>query len=44
MAADGRKRLNYPLLRDETCFFLAVDFDKAGWQEDRPHFSKRVVG
>src|SRR4029450_718532 len=24
----------YPLLLDETCFFIAVDFDKAGWQED----------
>ncbi len=24
----------YPLLRDETCFFLAVDFDKADWRED----------
>lgn len=24
----------YPLLLDETCFFLAIDFDKAGWQED----------
>ncbi|MGH9222144.1 MAG: TOTE conflict system archaeo-eukaryotic primase domain-containing protein, partial [Vicinamibacterales bacterium] len=24
----------YPLLQDETCFFLAVDFDKAGWRED----------
>src|SRR5688572_5779471 len=24
----------YPLLLDETCFFLAVDFDKAGWQDD----------
>jgi hypothetical protein len=24
----------YPLLLDETCFFLAVDFDKTGWQED----------
>jgi hypothetical protein len=24
----------YPLLVDETCFFLAVDFDKAGWRED----------
>jgi superfamily II DNA or RNA helicase/very-short-patch-repair endonuclease len=28
----------YPLLRDETCFFLAVDFDKAGWQEDATAF------
>jgi hypothetical protein len=24
----------YSLLLDETCFFLAVDFDKAGWQAD----------
>jgi superfamily II DNA or RNA helicase len=24
----------YPLLRDETCWFLAVDFDKHGWRED----------
>ena len=24
----------YPLLEDETCSFLAVDFDGAGWQED----------
>ena len=24
----------YPLLLDETCFFLAVDFDKSGWQDD----------
>jgi superfamily II DNA or RNA helicase/very-short-patch-repair endonuclease len=24
----------YPLLRDETCFFLAVDLDKAQWEED----------
>ena len=21
----------YPMLLDETCFFLAVDFDKSGW-------------
>src|SRR5687768_4407186 len=28
----------YPLLRDETCFFLAVDFDKTGWQEDAAAF------
>ena len=24
----------YPLLKDEKCWFLAVDFDKAGWKED----------
>ncbi len=24
----------YPLLQDETCWFLAVDFDKTGWKED----------
>lgn len=24
----------YPLLADETCWFLAADFDKEGWQED----------
>ena len=28
----------YPLLQDETCFFLAVDFDKAGWSEDAAAF------
>ncbi len=28
----------YPLLQDETCFFLAVDFDKAGWREDATAF------
>lgn len=24
----------YPLLQDETCYFLAVDFDKENWRED----------
>jgi superfamily II DNA or RNA helicase len=24
----------YPMLSDETCWFLAADFDKASWQED----------
>jgi hypothetical protein len=24
----------YPRLADETCFFLAADFDRATWQED----------
>jgi superfamily II DNA or RNA helicase/very-short-patch-repair endonuclease len=28
----------YPLLQDETCFFLVVDFDKAGWREDASAF------
>jgi superfamily II DNA or RNA helicase len=28
----------YPLLGDETCWFLAVDFDKKAWQEDSSAF------
>ena len=28
----------YPLLLEETCFFLAVDFDKTGWHEDAAAF------
>ena len=24
----------YPMLLDETCFFLAIDFDKQGWNDD----------
>ncbi len=28
----------YPMLLDETCFFLTVDFDKAHWQEDSVAF------
>ena len=24
----------YPMLLDETCFFLAIDLDKANWQAD----------
>jgi hypothetical protein len=28
----------YPLLQDEKCFFLAVDFDKADWREDAAAF------
>ena len=28
----------YPLLPDDTCFFLAVDFDEADWQEDAKTF------
>lgn len=30
----------YPMLLDETCFFLAVDFDKKSWQEDAVAFLK----
>jgi superfamily II DNA or RNA helicase/very-short-patch-repair endonuclease len=28
----------YPMLQDETCFLLAVDFDKEGWREDAKAF------
>jgi superfamily II DNA or RNA helicase/very-short-patch-repair endonuclease len=28
----------YPLLLDETCFFLAADFDKATWRDDAAAF------
>ena len=28
----------YPLLLDETCWLLAADFDKAGWQRDVKEF------
>ena len=24
----------YPLMPDETCWFLAIDFDKSGWRQD----------
>lgn len=24
----------YPMLQNETCFFLAADFDKASWYDD----------
>ena len=31
----GRETIGvYPLLPDETCWFLAADFDKEGWKED----------
>jgi superfamily II DNA or RNA helicase/very-short-patch-repair endonuclease len=29
----------YPLLQDETCYFLAVDFDKAEWELDAAAFA-----
>ena len=28
----------YPMLLDETCFFLAADFDKAAWEDDARTF------
>ena len=28
----------YPMLLDETCYFLAADFDKSGWREDATAF------
>jgi hypothetical protein len=28
----------YPMLLDETCFFVAADFDKATWQQDATAF------
>ncbi|MDF3836947.1 DEAD/DEAH box helicase family protein [Cupriavidus basilensis] len=28
----------YPLMEDDTCFFLAIDFDKAEWKEDARAF------
>jgi hypothetical protein len=28
----------YPLLQDETCWFLALDFDKKSWQDDAAAF------
>jgi len=36
----------YPLLLDETCWFLAIDFDKKTWQEDVVAFLRacREVG
>ena len=34
----------YPMLQDETCFFLAVDFDKEGWREDAAAFLETCRG
>ena len=35
----GRQTIGvYPLLCDETCWFLAADFDKTGWQDDARAF------
>lgn len=34
----------YPMLLDETCFFVAADFDKATWQEDAKAFLETCRG
>jgi superfamily II DNA or RNA helicase/very-short-patch-repair endonuclease len=34
----------YPMLLDETCFFLAVDFDKSGWLEDSTAYIETCRG
>ncbi len=43
---DGRNFVMgvYPMLRDETCFFLAVDFDKKHWQKDALAFLATCLG
>ena len=34
----------YPMLQDETCFFLAADFDKAHWQKmQRPSWKRAAA-
>jgi|GEM_PF-2294727 len=30
----------YPLLEDDCCYFLAVDFDEEQWQDDARAFMK----
>lgn len=30
----------YPLLKDETCWFLAIDFDRSSWEEDVGAFTE----
>src|SRR5207248_10357952 len=38
---EGKKTVGiYPLLMDETCWFLAADFDKTTWQEDALAFMR----
>ncbi|MBW6474996.1 MAG: DEAD/DEAH box helicase [Anaerolineaceae bacterium] len=33
----------YPMLTDETCWFLAVDFDKSSWAEDAKAFQETCI-
>jgi superfamily II DNA or RNA helicase len=38
---EGKKTIGvYPLLEDDTCWFLAADFDKKGWVDDAAAFLK----
>lgn len=34
----------YPMLQNETCWFLAIDFDKESWQDDVKAFIEMCVG
>lgn len=34
----------YPMLQNETCFILAVDFDGQGWREDANAFCQTCIG
>ncbi|ERJ12264.1 TOTE conflict system archaeo-eukaryotic primase domain-containing protein [Haloplasma contractile] len=41
---DGTETVGiYPLLKDNTCYFLALDFDKKGWQNDIKAFIKTCM-
>jgi len=33
----------YPMLQDETCWFLAADFDKASWEDDIAAFRQTCI-
>ena len=42
---EGKQTIGvYPLLVDETCWFLAADFDKKSWQEDAAAFLETCRG
>jgi hypothetical protein len=34
----------YPLLKDDSCYFLAIDFDKKSWMEDSAAFCETCYG
>ncbi|HSE37697.1 MAG TPA: DEAD/DEAH box helicase family protein, partial [Blastocatellia bacterium] len=41
----GRQTIGvYPLLQDDTCWFVAVDFDKRTWEADARAFSETCSG